>query len=172
MIVDECHEYRGIFGTNVAYVLRRLRQVCEVHGSSPTFVATSATIREPKEHLEKLTGLSFSGVGPELDGSLQGRKKFWIVSGQEHFYDLGRKLALEMAKDGLSVLAFCPSRISAERMMARVLGSKEDELPFVRVYRSGLTARERDDRVRAARPLDPARVFDQRARTGHRHRSA
>ena len=36
VIVDECHEYRGIFGTNVAYILRRLRQVCEVHGSSPS----------------------------------------------------------------------------------------------------------------------------------------
>jgi DEAD/DEAH box helicase domain-containing protein len=75
VVVDECHEYRGIFGTNVAYILRRLRQICNVHGSSPSFVATSATIREPREHLEKLTGLPFLEVGPEQDGSLQGRKR-------------------------------------------------------------------------------------------------
>ena len=107
-------------------------------------MATSATIREPREHLEKLTGLPFRALGPEQDGSLQGRKKFWVVSGQDHSYDLGAEIALEMAKDGLSVLAFCPSRIAAERMMASVLASKEDELSFVRVYRAGLTARERE----------------------------
>src|SRR5690606_35914825 len=111
----ECHEYRGIFGTNVAYVLRRLRQICELHGSSPTFVATSATIREPREHLEKLTGLPFVEIGPESDGSIQGQKKFWMLSGHDHFYDFGRKLALGLAKQGLSVLAFCPSRLAAEK---------------------------------------------------------
>ncbi len=144
VIIDECHEYRGIFGTNVAYVLRRLRQICDLHGSSPTFVATSATIREPREHLEKLTGLPFVEVGPENDGSIQGQKKFWMLSGGDHFYDLGRKLALGLAKQGLSVLAFCPSRVAAERMMARVLSSKDDELPYVKVYRAGLSAEERE----------------------------
>jgi len=133
VIVDECHEYRGIFGTNVAYVLHRLRQICRIHGSSPTFIATSATIREPREHLEKLTGLPFVCVGSGDDGSIQGRKKFWMLSGNEHFYDLGRKVALSLAKQGLSVLAFCPSRIAAERMMSRVLSAKDDELPFVKV---------------------------------------
>jgi DEAD/DEAH box helicase domain-containing protein len=144
VILDECHEYRGIFGTNVAYMLRRLRQICELNGSSPTFIATSATIHHPQEHLEKLTGLPFCCVGPESDGSMQGRKKFWIVSGPEHYYDLGRKLALDLARRGLSVLAFCPSRIAAERMLASVRSSKDDELPFVRVYRAGLSAQERE----------------------------
>jgi DEAD/DEAH box helicase domain-containing protein len=51
VIIDECHEYRGIFGTNVAYTLRRLRQVCALHGSRPQFIATSATISEPQIHL-------------------------------------------------------------------------------------------------------------------------
>ena len=144
VIIDECHEYRGIFGTNVAYVLRRLRQICEIHGSSPIFVATSATIREPRDHLEKLTGLSFHEIEPDKDGSIQGRKKFWMLSGHDHFYDLGRKIALELAKEGLSVLGFCPSRLAAERMMARVLSSKDDELPFVKVYRAGLSPQERE----------------------------
>lgn len=144
VIVDECHEYRGVFGTNVAYVLRRLRQICGIHGASPTFVATSATIREPREHLQKLTGLPFTGIGPEDDGSIQGRKKFWMVSGTEHYYDLGRKVALGLAKNNLSVLVFCPSRLAAERMMARVSSAKDDELPFVRVYRAGLTPKERE----------------------------
>ena len=144
VIVDECHEYRGIFGTNVAYILRRLRQICAMQGSSPTFIATSATISEPRRHLEQITGLPFFCVGPEEDGSIQGRKKFWMLSGNEHYYDLGRKIALSLAKQGLSVLAFCPSRIAAERMMSKVLSAKENELPFVRVYRAGLTTEERE----------------------------
>jgi DEAD/DEAH box helicase domain-containing protein len=145
VIIDECHEYRGIFGTNVAYLLRRLRQICELNRTSPCFIATSATIREPQEHLEKLTGMPFVSVGPETDGSMQGTKKFWVVSGPEHFYELGRKVALELAKQGLSVLAFCPSRLAAERMMAKVLSSKDDELAFVRVYRAGLSAEQREE---------------------------
>lgn len=88
--------------------------------------------------------MPFSCVGGEDDGSIQGRKKFWMLSGDEHFYDLGRKVALGLAKQGMSVLAFCPSRIAAERMMSRVLSAKDDELPFVKVYRAGLTAEERE----------------------------
>ncbi len=159
VILDECHEYRGIFGTNVAYILRRLRQVCELNGSSPTFIATSATIRHPQEHLLKLTGLPFCCVGFDSDGSRQGRKKFWIVSGPEHYYDLGRKLALDLARRDLSVLAFCPSRVAAERMLASVRSCKDDELPFVRVYRAGLSAQERESIEKGLRNRSVRLVF-------------
>lgn len=145
VVIDECHEYRGIFGTNVAFILRRLRQVCARHAASPVFVATSATIHEPQQHLESLTGAPFSCVGPEQDGSRQGVRKFWMVSGQEHFYDFGRSLAMRLAEEGLTVLAFCPGRVAAERMMARVQSANGDELSHVRVYRSGLSAAEREE---------------------------
>lgn len=144
VVIDECHEYRGIFGTNVAYILRRLRQLCDRYGSSPTFIATSATITDPTDHLEKLTGLPFVCVDSASDGSRQGRKRFWILSSHDHFYDFGRKLAMHLAAAGLSVLAFCPSRIAAERMLARILSAKEKEASFVRVYRAGLSAQERE----------------------------
>jgi DEAD/DEAH box helicase domain-containing protein len=145
VVVDECHEYRGIFGTNVAHILRRLRQICHIHGSDPTFVATSATIHEPQSHMERLTGVDFKCVGSDRDGSRQGIRKFWMASGEEHFYDYGRKLAFKLAEKGLTVLAFCPGRVAAERMMARLLSNHENELPFVRVYRAGLSAREREE---------------------------
>jgi DEAD/DEAH box helicase domain-containing protein len=143
--IDECHEYRGIFGTNVAYVLRRLRQVCNLHGSDPTFIATSATIASPQQHLHNLVGTDFDLIGPEQDGSLQGRRKFWMVGGREHYYDTGRKLATSLVEAGLNVLAFCPSRIAAERMLAK-MRSADGELPdHVAVYRSGLTSKEREE---------------------------
>lgn len=145
VIVDECHEYRGIFGTNVAYILRRLRQICQLHGSDPVFIATSATIHEPQTHMELLTGADFKAVAPELDGSLQGRRKFWMASGSEHYYDYGRKLAFKLAEKGMTVLAFCPGRVAAERMMARIQSHHDTELDFVRVYRAGLSATERED---------------------------
>ncbi len=142
--VDECHEYRGVFGTNVAYVLRRLRQLCLIHGSDPRFVATSATVQDPQEHMERLTGVDFRCVGPDQDGSLQGRRKFWMVTGNEHYYDTGRKLACSLAEQGLTVLAFCPTRVAAERMVARLPKTMRDESTYVRVYRSGLLAEERE----------------------------
>lgn len=144
VVIDECHEYRGIFGTNVAHILRRLRQICQLYGSNPTFIATSATIHEPQTHMERLTGESFTCVGADRDGSRQGVRKFWMASGPEHFYDYGRKLAFKLAEQGLTVLAFCPGRMAAERMMARLLANHENELPFVRVYRAGLSPAERE----------------------------
>jgi DEAD/DEAH box helicase domain-containing protein len=159
IIIDECHEYRGIFGTNVSYILRRLRQICELHKASPTFVATSATIREPKEHLEKLTGLPFTAIGPETDGSVQGRKKFWMLSGNDHYYDFGRKFATGLAKQGLTVLAFCPSRLAAEKMVARVHSAKDDESVSSKVYRAGLTPEERESIEIALRNKQVRLVF-------------
>jgi len=141
--IDECHEYRGIFGTNVALILHRLRQICQFYGSNPTFIATSATVSEPQAHMQKLTGLPFECIDSSHDGSQQGERKMWMVNGPEHFYDFGRKLALKLAEQGLTVLAFCPSRVAAERMLSRI-PRKDEEMSHVRVYRSGLSSKERE----------------------------
>ena len=57
VVVDEAHVYRGVFGSHVANVLRRLRRVCRIHGSDPLFVLASATIANPGELATRLTGL-------------------------------------------------------------------------------------------------------------------
>jgi DEAD/DEAH box helicase domain-containing protein len=74
VVVDEAHIYRGVFGSHVANVLRRLRRVCEYHGSNPQFICCSATIANPAEHAEKLVGLPFEVVTE--DGSPHGGKAF------------------------------------------------------------------------------------------------
>jgi len=142
--IDEGHEYRGIFGTNVSYILRRLRQICEFHGSSPRFIATSATVADPQAHLRELVGCDFNLVGAEEDGSKQGRRKFWMLGGQEHYFDYGRKLAMSLVQSGLRVLVFCPSRIAAERMLAKMRKPNGDLEDYVAVYRSGLKSTERE----------------------------
>ncbi len=74
VIVDEAHMYRGVFGSHVALVLRRLRRLCEIYGTRPQFICCSATIANPGEHAEKLTGLPFTVVSN--DGSPHGGKDF------------------------------------------------------------------------------------------------
>ena len=160
VIVDECHEYRGIFGTNVSYLFRRLRALCARYGSSPTFIATSATVRSPQEHMERLTGLPFASVGPDEDGSSQGERKFWMVRPEDHPHDAGRKITLALADAGLTVLTFSPSRTAAERMIARSgRDNKDSEPPFVRVYRAGLTSSEREEIERGLRDRTVRAVF-------------
>ncbi len=74
VVVDEAHMYRGVFGSHVSCVLRRLRRICEMYGAFPQFVLCSATIANPGEHAEKLAGLPFTVVNN--DGSPHGGKDF------------------------------------------------------------------------------------------------
>ena len=60
VVVDEAHTYRGVFGSHVANLLRRLRRICGMYGARPRFVMTSATIANPSELAERLTGLEFA----------------------------------------------------------------------------------------------------------------
>ncbi len=74
VILDEAHIYRGIFGSNVALVLRRLRRLCRYYGSNPVFILCSATIANPGDHASALTGLNFKVV--DDDGSPAGERDF------------------------------------------------------------------------------------------------
>ncbi|MFC2016797.1 DEAD/DEAH box helicase [Chloroflexota bacterium] len=74
VIVDEAHTYRGVFGSHVACVLRRLHRLCTLYGSSPQFICCSATIANPGEHAQRLVGLPFKVI--DNDGSPHGGKDF------------------------------------------------------------------------------------------------
>jgi DEAD/DEAH box helicase domain-containing protein len=74
VVVDEAHLYRGVFGSHVACVLRRLRRLCEIYGSKPQFICCSATIANPGEHAEKLVGLPFQVI--DNDGAPHGGRDF------------------------------------------------------------------------------------------------
>ena len=72
VVIDELHYYRGVYGSHLANILRRLKRVCEFYGSSPQFICCSATIANPKELAEALTGLPFELV--EQNGAPAGEK--------------------------------------------------------------------------------------------------
>lgn len=74
VVVDEAHIYRGVFGSHVSLVLRRLRRICEHYGSKPQFICCSATIANPQEHAQNLVGLPFQVI--DKDGSPYGGKDF------------------------------------------------------------------------------------------------
>ncbi len=73
VVVDEAHVYRGVFGSHVANVLRRLRRLAEAYGTTPRFVLTSATIANPLSLAQELTGLEFEVV--DRDGSERGARE-------------------------------------------------------------------------------------------------
>jgi DEAD/DEAH box helicase domain-containing protein len=74
VVVDEAHTYRGVFGSHVAGVIRRLRRLCQFYGSKPQFICCSATLANPGGHAERLVGLPFTVV--DNDGSSRGGKEF------------------------------------------------------------------------------------------------
>ena len=74
VVVDEAHVYRGVFGSHVANVLRRLRRLCKRFGADPQFIMCSATLANPDEHAERLAGVPFRVI--DDDGAPFGGKDF------------------------------------------------------------------------------------------------
>ena len=74
IIIDEAHVYRGVFGSNVAMLLRRLLRICNYYNADPRIILSSATIANPEEHAKKLTGKNFETI--KQDGSPRGKKLF------------------------------------------------------------------------------------------------
>jgi DEAD/DEAH box helicase domain-containing protein len=154
VVVDEIHTYRGIFGSNVANVLRRLRRVCEHYGSNPQFVCSSATIANPRELAERLTGLPFSVV--DDDGSPRGTKHF--VLWNPPFLDStkmerrssnveGHWLMAQLIAEGFQTIAFGRARVVAELIYRYAKDSLERIKPEyarkIRPYRGGYLPEER-----------------------------
>jgi DEAD/DEAH box helicase domain-containing protein len=75
VVIDEMHVYRGVFGSHVANVLRRLRRICRFYGSDPRFYLASATIANPQELAERLVEAPVTVIGPERDGAAQAAKE-------------------------------------------------------------------------------------------------
>ena len=74
VVIDEAHVYRGVFGSHMANVLRRLRRLCTLYGSNPQFICCSATIANPKDHAQNLVSLPFEAIVG--DGAPRGEKYF------------------------------------------------------------------------------------------------
>ncbi len=121
VVIDELHAYRGVFGSHLGNVLRRLRRICRHYGSDPIFVCSSATIANPRELAERLTERPFELV--EESGAPRGEKAFLFVNPPVVNKELGirrsylseaRRVAGEFLKRQLQLIVFCQSRLSTE----------------------------------------------------------
>src|SRR5687767_7583764 len=121
VVIDELHSYRGVFGSHLANILRRLQRVCRHYGSDPVFICSSATIANPRELAERLTGEPFELV--DRSGAPRGEKFFLFVNPPVVNAQLGirrsylaetRRVAIEFLKRGLQAIVFAQSRLSTE----------------------------------------------------------
>ncbi|MGQ0632332.1 MAG: DEAD/DEAH box helicase [Sporichthyaceae bacterium] len=158
VVIDECHTYRGVFGSHVAAVLRRLRRVCARVGANPVFILSSATVSEPAGAAGRLTGLDVTAVTE--DASPQGETTFvlWEPPLTGLLGEAGapvRRTALaesadllaDLVADGARTVAFVRSRRGAEvtALMARDALREVDPILASRVasYRGGYLPEER-----------------------------
>jgi DEAD/DEAH box helicase domain-containing protein len=121
VVIDELHAYRGVFGSHLCNVLRRLRRVCRHYGSNPVFLCSSATIANPRELAERLTEQPFELVGDS--GAPQGEKLFVFVNPPVVNRQLGirrsyltqtRRVAGEFLNRNLQIIVFAQSRLATE----------------------------------------------------------
>ncbi|WP_248895980.1 DEAD/DEAH box helicase [Haloplanus halobius] len=127
VVIDEIHDYRGVFGSHVALVLRRLARLCERFDSDPQFVCCSATIGNPVDHAARLTGRPESGFAL-VDEATSGRgPRHWVLwNPPEYEGDRGsgrrrsshvetKRLFADLVSDGHQTLVFTRARQTAER---------------------------------------------------------
>jgi DEAD/DEAH box helicase domain-containing protein len=141
VVVDELHTYRGIFGSHIAHVLRRLRRICRHYGSDPTFVACSATVSNPLELALSLTGLPFTLI--DSDGSPQRGRHFLLLSPKRSPYTEATDLLLQSVTAGFKVIAFTKARKVTELIAMWVQEAHPHLAAKIRAYRAGYTPEER-----------------------------
>ncbi len=147
VILDELHIYRGVFGSHVANVLRRLQRICRFHGSDPVFILCSATIANPKEHAETLLGRPIHLV--ENSGAPSGPKTVVFTNPPVLNKELGirrsylsvtRRIAEKFLRKQVRSIVFAASRLNVEvltRDLKQRLERTVDQEGLIRGYRGG-----------------------------------
>nr|WP_097157951.1 DEAD/DEAH box helicase [Bacillus oleivorans] len=152
VVIDELHTYRGVFGSHVANVIRRLKRICRHYGSNPIFICTSATIANPLELASTLTEEEMTLV--DRNGAPSGEKNFIFYNPPIVHKALNirksatleaRSLAAQLLKEKIQTIVFAKSRVRVEilftylkELVKNQLGSKS-----IRAYRGGYLPKER-----------------------------
>ena len=145
LVIDECHTYRGLFGSHTALIIRRLLRLARLAKAAPQVVAASATVAEPGSAVARLTGRAAEAV--IQDGSPRGEMTVTLCPpSEEGMFGQTAELLSDLALTGQQALAFIPSRIGAERLAAAVRERLDDgpaSSAGVLAYRAGLLPEER-----------------------------
>jgi DEAD/DEAH box helicase domain-containing protein len=161
VVIDEVHTYRGVFGSHVANVLRRLKRVCAFYGADPQFILCSATIGNPKTHAEALIEAEVEAITES--GAPAGDKHVLLWNPPVVNPDLGlrasarsqsNRIARLAIKAGLKTLVFAQSRTMVEvltKYLKDVFDHDPRKPPRIRAYRGGYLPTERREAERAMR---------------------
>lgn len=158
IVIDELHYYRGVFGSHLANVLRRLLRICEFYGSRPSFICSSATIANPEELARRLTGRNFTVV--DDDGSPRGERHYILYNPAVVNRELGLRrstidesaeLAGMFLGNDIQTLAFARSRVDTEVLLTKL--QSDPALAGLRIsgYRGGYLPAERREIERGLR---------------------
>ena len=161
IVIDEIHTYRGVFGSNLANVLRRLMRLCEFYGSHPQYILCSATIANPKELAETLTGRDVTLI--DDNGAPMGKRHFVFYNPPVINRQLGirkgvipetRQIAGMLLKNGIQTITFARSRLTVEVLTKYLKDLVRDPLGNagrVRGYRGGYLPTQRREIERGLR---------------------
>jgi DEAD/DEAH box helicase domain-containing protein len=152
IVIDELHTYRGVFGSHVANVIRRLKRICRYYGSNPVFICTSATIANPLELAEKLTEEKMCLI--DNNGAPSGRKHFLFYNPPIVNKPLNirrsatlevRKIAGELLKNKIQTIIFARSRVRVEIILTYLQELVKNQLgdKSIMGYRGGYLPTER-----------------------------
>ncbi len=153
VVIDEIHHYRGVFGSHVANVLRRLRRICQFYGSRPRFICCSATIANPLEMAEKLCEEKFHLV--DKSGAPHGEKFFLFYNPPVVNKELGirrnvvneaRRLATRFLSENLQTIIFARSRMRVELLvnyLRKAMRRMRQSPDRIAGYRGGYLPNER-----------------------------
>ena len=162
VVLDELHTYRGVFGSHLANVLRRLDRVARFHGSAPQFIFASATIGNPREHASRMLGREVALVGES--GAPTGERQVLVYNPPVVNPELGirqsyikatARLSADLVRAGVPTLVFGQSRNTVEVMLKYLRDHlAEDRIPAdtLLAYRGGylpLMRRNIEARLRA-----------------------
>ncbi|WP_226666811.1 DEAD/DEAH box helicase [Metabacillus litoralis] len=152
IVIDELHIYRGIFGSHVSNVIRRLKRICRFYGSNPQFICTSATIANPKELAETLTGTSMNLINK--NGAPASKKHFIFYNPPIVNKPLNirrsatlevRRLAGKFLKNKIQTIVFARSRVRVEIILTYLHELVKNELikKSIQGYRGGYLPKQR-----------------------------
>ena len=161
IVIDEVHAYRGVFGSHLTNILRRLQRICAFYGTQPQFICSSATIANPQELTEKLIDAPASLI--DTNGAPRGEKYFLFYNPPVVNRELGirrsyiheaRRLALSFLRRGLQTIVFATSRLNTEVLVTYLKDALEKEVTaqdLVRGYRGGYLPEKRREIERGLR---------------------
>ncbi|MFT8871210.1 MAG: DEAD/DEAH box helicase [Sporolactobacillus sp.] len=172
IVIDELHVYKGVFGSHVANVMRRMERLCSYYGSRPQFICTSATIANPREHAETLTGRKVTLI--DCNGAPSARKHFAfynppVVNRQLNVradeLPIVTELSARFIKNGIQTIVFARSKLKVELIASHLqaINSGMNEKAKICAYRGGYLPTERRRIERGLRAGDIAGVVSTNA---------